>query len=122
MLASCKKYIYIIQYLNGDYFQKLGNCNRTNDEIDSSHSPSLFRKEIPVVFEKWIIKDLGLLKVAHMFYLLTQHLVGGKKIISAAFPYPRLFSLLIFRAGNKKQLMVHGACGISLSKAKSWSC
>ena len=31
------------------------------------------------MFEKWIIKDLALLKVAHMFYLLTQHLVGGKK-------------------------------------------
>ena len=74
------------------------------------------------MFEKWIIKDLALLKVAHMFYLLTQHLVEGKKKINAAFPYPRLFSLQIFRAGNKKQLMVHGACGISLSKAKPWSC
>lgn len=119
MLASYKK--NIIQYLNGDYFQKLGNCNHTNDEIDSSHSPSLFGKEIPVVFEKWIIKDLALLKVAHMFYLLTQHLVGEKEI-RAAFPYPRLFSLQIFRAGNKKQLMVHGACGISLSRAEPSSC
>lgn len=82
----------------------------------------MFGKEIPVVFEKWIIKDLGFLKVAHMFYLLTQHLVGEKEIISAAFPYPRLFSRQICRAGNKKQLMVPGACGISLSKAEPWSC
>lgn len=67
-----------MQYLNDNYFQKLGNCNRTNDKIDSSHSPSLFGKEIAVVFEKWPIKDLGLLKVAYVFSLLKQHLVGGK--------------------------------------------
>jgi hypothetical protein len=41
-----------------------------------------------------------------MFYLLAQHLVGGK-IISAAFLCPILFSLWIFRAGNEKQLMGH---------------
>lgn len=120
MLDSYKKYYPVFKWL---LFTETWQLYHTNNEIDSSYSPSLFGKEIPVVFEKWIIKDLGLLKVAHMFYLLTQHLVGGrKKIISAAFPYARLFSLQIFRAGNKNQLMVHGACGISLSRAEPRSC
>lgn len=74
-MASYKN---IIWYLNSNYFQKLGNCNHPNDEIDSSPSPSLFGKEIPVVFEKWIIEDRGLLKVAAMFRLLTQHLGEGE--------------------------------------------
>lgn len=67
----------IIQYLNGNYFQKLGNCSHTNDNIDSSDSPSLFGKEILVGFEKRVIKGFGLLKVVYMLYLLMQHLVVG---------------------------------------------
>lgn len=66
------------------------------------------------MFEKWLIKYLGLLKVAHVLFANAASCWG--KIKSAAFLCPILFSLQIFRAGNEKQLIAHEACGISSHK------
>lgn len=75
LLALYNKFYPLFQW---QLFPETWHSSHTNDEIYSSYSPSFFRREIPVVFEKWIIKKFDLLKVAHMFYLLTQHLSGRK--------------------------------------------